>query len=321
LVDDLLDVSRITMGKLTLQKERVELHPILRDAVDTVRTMMSSLDHELIQDIPDEPIYLDGDATRLAQIFSNLLNNAAKYTDAGQPIRLCVAREDSDVVIRVVDSGIGLAADTIPEIFEAFAQVDRSLERSHSGLGVGLALAKRLVELHGGSIEAHSPGVGQGSEFIVRLPVQAVDAAATETRTPGDAGSAGAARYRILLADDNVDFATSMAMLLQAVGHEVRVAHDGAEAVTIAEVFRPQFAFLDIGLPLMNGYDLARCLRNLPATADTRLIAVTGWGQERDRQLAREAGFEYHLVKPVAFPQIEEILKGTSMPKSGRSPG
>ena len=314
LVDDLLDVSRITMGKLTLQKEHVELHPILRDAVDTVRTLMASLDHELVQEVPDEPIYLDGDATRLAQVFSNLLNNAAKYTDPGRPIVLRVAREDNEVVVKVVDKGIGIAADMIPEIFEAFAQVDRSLERSHSGLGVGLALAKRLIELHGGVIEARSPGVGMGSEFIVRLPIlTAAHGEAAQIREMDVGDGERAEGYRILLADDNVDFATSMAMLLQAVGHEVRVAHDGAEALAIAGDFHPQFAFLDIGLPQLNGYDLARRLRQLPATADTLLVAVTGWGQERDRQLAREAGFEHHLVKPVAFPQIEAILKSVTV--------
>ena len=322
LVDDLLDVSRITMGKLALQKERVELHPILDDAVDTVRTLMATLNHELILDVPSEPIHLDADATRLAQVFANLLNNAAKYTDPGQPVVLRVTCGDGDVTVRIIDRGIGLAADTIPHIFEPFAQVDHSLDRSQSGLGVGLALSKRLVELHGGDIEARSGGLGKGSEFIVRLPIAAgADAAAVRLSQPPGGETAGCCR--ILLADDNVDFATSMAMLLRAVGHEVRVAHDGAEALTIAEAFLPQVAFLDIGLPKMNGYDLARRLRASPVTTQAVLVAVTGWGQERDRQLAREAGFERHLVKPVAFEQIEAILKeagagGTA--GAGRSP-
>lgn len=307
LVDDLLDVSRITMGKLALQKERVELHPILNDAVDTVRTLMAQLNHELVLDVPPEPILLDADATRLAQVFANLLNNAAKYTDPGQPVILRVTRGDADVSIRIIDSGIGIAADMIPLIFQPFAQVDQSLDRSQSGLGVGLALSKRLVELHGGDIEAYSAGLGQGSEFVVRLPLSTGgDAAADRPAMPRPSRHSGSCR--ILLADDNVDFVTSMAMLLRALGHEVQVAHDGVEAQALAAAFRPQLAFLDIGLPRLNGYDLARQLRAAAETASAMLVAVTGWGQERDRRLAREAGFERHLVKPVAFEQIEAII-------------
>lgn len=309
LVDDLLDVSRITMGKLALRKQSLELTPILRDAMDTVLTLMDRLGHKLEVDLPAEPIYLEGDATRLAQVFSNLLNNAAKFTDAGRPIRLSARKQGAEVVIRVVDGGVGIAANKLTEIFEPFTQADHSLERSHSGLGVGLALAKRLVELHGGSIEARSAGLGAGSEFVVRLPIQETnDRALEETANVATVKTPNA--YRILLADDNVDYATSLALLLRSSGHNVRVAHDGEEAVRIATEFSPQVAFLDIGLPKLNGYDLARRLSTLPATRDTLLVAITGWGQDRDRDLARQAGFKHHLVKPVDYPQIAAILSG-----------
>lgn len=308
LVDDLLDVSRITTGKLAIKKEWVKLQSVVQDAVETVRPFIELHEHALIVDLPSETVVLDADATRLAQVFSNLLNNAAKYTPTGGRILFRAVLEDRQIVIRVADSGIGISADMLPRVFEMFTQADYSLERSHAGLGVGLTLARRLVELHGGTIQAHSGGMNCGSEFIVRLPVTsgAAQTVADDERVDGDRS---AAPYRILLADDNVDFATSLATLIRAMGHDVTVTHDGKGALAAAERFVPDFAFLDIGLPKLNGYDLARHLRKLPATRHIILIAVTGWGQEKDRQLAQEAGFDHHMVKPVKFEHIKAILQ------------
>jgi signal transduction histidine kinase len=308
LVDDLLDVSRITTGKLTIKKGPVELRNVVQDAVETVRPFIDLQGHALTIELPATPAVLDADATRVAQVLSNLLNNAAKYTPKGGRISLRATLEDGQLVIRVADTGIGISEPMLLRVFEMFTQADYSLERSHAGLGVGLTLARRLVELHGGTIEAHSGGLNCGSEFIVRLP-----AASGVARTAADDGSIGTDRtfalQRILLADDNVDFATSMATLMRAMGHEVMVTHDGKEALAAAGRFVPDFAFLDIGLPKLNGYDLARHLRELPATRHSILIAVTGWGQEKDRQLARQAGFDHHMVKPVKLEQIEAILE------------
>jgi len=242
----------------------------------------------------------------LAQVFSNLLNNAAKYTDTGGQVLLSAAVEGRAAVVRVRDNGIGLRGQSLDSIFDMFVQVDRTLERSQAGLGVGLTLAKRLVELHDGTIEARSEGEGKGSEFVVRLPLSG-------------ARLEGAARYaegdrevlprRILLADDNVDFVTSLGEILQARGHEVRIARDGVEALAAAEEFVPEVAFVDIGMPKVHGYEVARRLRAAPATSGALLVAVSGWGQENDRKRAREAGFDRHLVKPVEPADIEAILK------------
>ncbi|HVL55201.1 MAG TPA: ATP-binding protein [Burkholderiaceae bacterium] len=311
LVDDLLDVSRITTGKLAIRREPAELQSIVRNAVEQVGPFVTARRHALSVQLPAEPVIVQADATRLAQVFSNLLHNAAKYTDPGGRIRLQAAVEESAVVVRVGDTGIGLSPEALSQIFEMFAQVDQSLERVQAGLGVGLTLARRLVELHGGTISAHSAGLGRGSEFVVRLPlapsVQAVSPHAVHVPR------AGTSRLRILLADDNVDFASSFALLLRSAGHEVRVVHDGAAALAMAAEFRPQVAILDIGLPAMNGYELARRIREQTETADTLLIAVTGWGQDKDRRQAREAGFDHHLVKPVEPGQIEAILESGNL--------
>ena len=307
LVDDLLDVSRITTGKLAVRPATLELQSVLRDAIEIVRPFLEQRRHKFDLVVPDEPIVVEGDRTRLAQVFSNLLNNAAKYTDPGGQILLSAAREGDEAVVRVRDNGLGLARESMGQIFEMFVQVDRTLERSQAGLGVGLTLAKRLVELHGGSIEAHSDGPGKGSEFVVRLPL--TYARVSDRGMPAVPASESPGR-RILLADDNVDFAASLGQLLSARGHDVRIAHDGAEALRTAEQFRPEVAFVDIGMPKVHGYEVARRMRADPATARTLLVAVTGWGQENDRRRAREAGFDRHLVKPVDPEEIESILEG-----------
>ena len=305
LVDDLLDVSRITTGKLGVRKVVLDLHEPVQDAVETVRPFIDARRHQLAIRLSPDPVPVDGDRTRLAQVVANLLNNAAKYTPPGGRIELTLAREGNDAVVRVRDNGIGLTAESMGSIFEMFMQVDRSLERSQAGLGVGLTLARRLVELHDGHIDVTSAGSGQGSEFVVRLPItlarledRGAPAAATPTLGP----------RRVLLADDNADFVDSLQELLAAHGHDVRVAHDGAEALAIAAEFAPEVAFIDIGMPKVHGYEVARRLRAQEATSRSLLVAVTGWGQENDRRRAREAGFDRHLVKPVSPADIEAML-------------
>jgi signal transduction histidine kinase len=307
LVDDLLDVSRITTGKLALRRERVEARAIAASALEAVAPLVKARGHALDVELPPPGVCVNADPTRLAQVFLNLLNNAVKFTDPGGRIEFRLALEGHELVARVRDNGIGIAPEMHEVIFDMFAQADRSLERSTMGLGVGLSLTRRLVELHGGSIVAHSEGLGRGAEFIVRMPVASAEAAAEEIRQLPDTPGSGA-RHRILVADDNEDFAASLAAVLRGMGHEVRVEHDGAAALAAAAQFRPNMAFLDIGLPKKNGYDLARGLRARAETAGSILVAVTGWGQPSDRQLAREAGFDEYMVKPVDFDRIRSIL-------------
>jgi CheY-like chemotaxis protein/two-component sensor histidine kinase len=307
LVDDLLDVSRITSGKLTVRKHAVDLGSVVRSAVDTARPLLDRGSHKLDIDLPAQPVYLHADSVRLAQVFGNLLNNAAKFSEPGGKVTLSASVMGSTLRVQVRDLGIGMSAESLPKIFEMFAQDDTSVSRLHSGLGVGLALAKRLVELHDGSIEATSPGLGRGSVFTVTLPVMAALAS-----DRGDAPAVPASEQapsRIMLVDDNVDFATSLALLLQTLGHEVRVAHDASEALAIAVKFAPEFAFLDLGLPRVSGYELARQLRANPATERIVLIALSGWGQQQDRDRSREAGFALHLVKPIELQGVEAALR------------
>jgi signal transduction histidine kinase/ActR/RegA family two-component response regulator len=316
LVDDLLDVSRINTGKFTIKSGRVELKAVVNDALEVVRPYIELHGHELVIDLPDRPVFLNGDATRLAQILSNLLNNAAKYTNRGGRVGLKATVDDRTLVLVVSDTGIGIAPDLLDTVFEMFVQVDSTLERSNAGLGVGLSLARKLVELHGGTIEAHSAGLGHGSQFVVRLPI-IVDPELPAKPTP--ASFISAETYRILLADDNVDFVNSIGALLTAMGHSVVITHNGTDALAAAKRFCPDYAFLDIGLPQMSGYDLARGIRDLSCCTMTVMVAVTGWGQEKDRQLAFEAGFDHHMVKPVRFEQIEEILGNRSIIKKLRT--
>ena len=308
LVDDLLDVSRITTGKLGLRKSVLDLRSVVRDALETARPFVESRRHALDVDVPQEAVPVEGDATRLSQVISNLVHNAAKYTDPGGRVRVSLAREGREAVIRVRDTGIGLAGPALQTIFDMFVQVDHSLERAQAGLGVGLTLAKRLVTLHGGTITAQSEGAGRGSEFTVRLPL--TDRAPVAAQASADAPALPQKR-RILLADDNIDFAQSLAAVLSSLGHDVRVAHDGAEALAMAALFTPDIAFLDIGMPKVHGYEVARRLREQPETADCVLVAVTGWGQEDDKRRARDAGFDRHLTKPVNPSEIEAIVEAS----------
>jgi CheY-like chemotaxis protein len=307
LIDDLMDMSRISRGKIELRKERVELAKVLQHAIETSRPLIEAGDHDLTISVPSQPIYVDADPTRLAQVFANLLNNAAKYTEKGGQITLAVQRKAGEVVVSVQDTGVGIPAHMLPKLFEMFMQVDRSLERSQGGLGIGLSLVKRLVEMHGGSVEAHSDGPGKGSEFVVRL---AVATQAEERGAPGAAGDAlvaTPAKCRILVVDDNRDSADSLAMLLRITGNEVHTARDGLEAVGAAGVFRPEVVLLDIGLPKLNGYEVGRRIRQQQGDGVV-LIALTGWGQEEDRCRSKEAGFDYHMTKPVEFKALQKVL-------------
>ena len=300
LVDDLLDVSRISLGKIELRKGRVELASVVHHAVEACRPTMESDTHDLSITLPTQPIYLDADPTRLAQVLGNLLNNACKFTDKGGHIWLRVEREGKQAVIRVRDNGIGIAADQLPRIFEMFMQVDTSLERSVSGLGIGLTLAKNLVEMHDGTLEVHSAGAGQGSEFVVRLPIMVETPKPPPEPTVSEPTTMTA--RRILVVDDNRISADSLARLLQLTGNETHTAYDGLEAVQAAKTLRPDVVLLDIGLPKLNGYEAARKIRGQPWGKKMVLVALTGWGQDEDRRKSREAGFNGHIVKPVELP-------------------
>jgi signal transduction histidine kinase len=305
-VDDLLDVSRISRGKIDLRKERAELAAVVNHAVDTVRPLCDSLHHELTVTLPPKPLYVFGDPIRLAQVVGNLLNNACKFTDRGGRISLAVEEDGGQAVIRVRDTGIGLAADQVGRIFDLFAQVDSSLERARDGLGLGLTLVQKLVEMHDGTVEARSAGSGQGSEFVVRLPLLGGPPPAPP-REPSGAKPVAMTPCRILVVDDNCDSANSLAMLLALLGHTVDTAHDGLEAVERAATFRGDVILLDIGMPRLNGYEAARRIRE-QRQKGLRLVALTGWGQEEDRHRSQEAGFDAHLVKPVDLTELTELL-------------
>ena len=308
LVDDLLDVSRIAQGKLELRKQRVALSVVANDAVESVRPLLEKWGHHLTVDIPPEPIFVEGDPSRLAQVLLNLLNNAAKYTDQGGRIRLAVQREGEQVAIRVQDNGIGVPPEMLLRIFDMFMQVDRSLERTREGLGIGLTLVERLVALHGGTISASSAGTGQGTEFVVRLPALGDGAAHDASGDAGDSPVPGSG-LRVLVVDDNQDSADSLAMLLRLAGHEVRTAHDGAAAIGADASFLPDVVVLDIGLPKLNGYQVARRIREQRGLRPV-LIAMTGWGQREDRRRSSEAGFDHHMTKPIDFNTLKSVLAG-----------
>jgi PAS domain S-box-containing protein len=298
LVDDLMDVSRINLGKLELRKERLALAAVVNSAVETSRPLIEEMDHELTVSLPEQPLMVDADMTRLAQVFMNLLNNAAKYSDRGGHIRLNADLDGSEAVVTVTDTGIGIDADELPRIFGMFSQISGALERAQGGLGIGLMLVKRLVELHGGSVEARSEGLGLGSMFTVRLPVF-VDAVSPQALDVDDEAEAMKSLLRILIVDDNRDAADSLSELLTFMGNDTRTAYDGQQGVDAAGEYRPDVILLDIGLPRLNGFEACRLIREQPRGKRVVIIALTGWGQEEDRRRSREAGFDHHLVKPV----------------------
>jgi len=309
LIDDLLDVARITSNKLELRREQVDLNAILDAAVETSRPLIEQRGHELILKAPAKPIHMDGDLVRLAQVISNLLNNAAKYTERGGRIWLTASRKGDEAIIRVRDTGIGIPAEVLPNIFEMFNQADRSAG-GPGGLGIGLTLVKRLVEMHGGTIHAQSEGRGKGSEFVMRVPLTSSRAALPHVRqrTVGKRTTEKCEPIRILVVDDNEDSAESLGMLMKVLGNEVRVAHDGPAAIDLANEFEPRVILLDIGLPTLNGYETAKQIRQQPWGSQAVLIAVTGWGETVDRQRSKKAGFDHHLVKPVDPDVLTNLL-------------
>ncbi len=298
LVDDLLDISRITRGKIRLQTEPVDVATVVTRAVETNRPLIDTRRHELTVTLPVESLRVEGDLVRLAQVLGNLLNNAAKYTEDGGHIWLTAERDGTEAVLRVRDTGVGIPPDMLASIFELFTQVDRTLDRSQGGLGIGLTLVRRLVEMHGGRVQVHSEGPGQGAEFVVRLPALVGERRSVATANGIVSSLARCGPVRVLVVDDNHDAADSLALLLRLGGHEVRICHDGATAVAVAAADRPRLVLLDIGLPGMDGYAVARQLRQLPELAGTVLVALTGYGQAEDVRRSHEAGFDHHLVKP-----------------------
>ena len=307
LVDDLLDVSRISRNKLDLKRQRVALAAVVHSAVETSRPLIEQARHTLAVALPPDPVYLDADLVRLAQVFSNLLNNSAKYTEPGGRIWLTAEVSGHEVAVRVRDTGLGIPADALPRIFEMFSQVDRNMERAQGGLGIGLTLVRRLVEMHGGTVEVRSDGPGRGSEFTVRLPLAAEGAGGRRAATAGD-GPAATSKRRILIVDDNHDSAMSLGMMLDLMGNETRTAHDGLAAVEAAGEFRPDVILLDIGLPKLNGYDACRRIREQPWSRGMVIVALTGWGQEEDRRRSADAGFDHHMVKPVEVDALAKLL-------------
>jgi CheY-like chemotaxis protein/two-component sensor histidine kinase len=309
LVDDLLEVSRITRGKIDLRKERVELSTVLRSAVETSRPLIEAARHQLTVDLPAEPLILEADPVRISQVVANLLNNAAKYTEEAGAIWLTARRDGSAALVSVRDSGLGIPAAMLPRVFDMFAQVDRTLKRSQGGLGIGLTLARTLVEMHGGRIEARSEGAGHGSEFTIRLPLAAAACPGTEARSSeGAHQAAGPSQRRVLVVDDNRDAADSFGMLLKYLGADAYVVYDGPSALEALSVYRPSLVFLDIGMPGMDGHEVARNVRRAPEFRDVTLIAMTGWGQEEDRRRSKAAGFDQHLVKPANAEAVQALL-------------
>ncbi len=317
LVDDLLDVGRVTTGKVQLRREILDAAAVMARAIETARPLVEARRHQLTVSVPDRPLPLEGDPVRLAQVLGNLLSNAAKYMEEGGRIELSARAEGETVVFRVRDEGLGVPPDMLTRIFELFTQVERNLDRAHGGLGIGLALVKRLVELHGGTVEAHSEGPGKGSEFVVRLPLLPMGNGEWEMGNDQQAPS-GIPHSpfpiphsrRVLVVDDNADTAESLALLLRVLGHEVRTAHDGPSALKVARREHPDVVLLDLGLPRLDGFEVARRLRWEYADRPLLLVALTGHGQEEDRRRCREAGFDHHLVKPAEPETLKHLLAG-----------
>jgi CheY-like chemotaxis protein/two-component sensor histidine kinase len=305
LVDDLLEVSRITRGQVELRREQVRLDAAIRSAIETSEPLIRAGLHRLIVSFPDEPLLLDADPVRLAQIFGNLLNNAAKYSDRGGRIEVTVRRDGQEAVVTIRDSGDGIAPEQLAKLFEIFTRGERSSRRNQSGLGIGLALVRRLTEMHGGRVEASSDGVGMGSCFSVRLPLSVKEIAATKT---GRRVHSSIDELSVLVVDDNKDAAESLAMLLRTAGAEIHIAHDGPTALAAFERSEPHVVLLDIGMPDMDGCEVARRLREIARPERVALVALTGWGQDEDRRRVREAGFDHHLVKPVELAALQALL-------------
>jgi two-component system, sensor histidine kinase len=321
LLDDLLDVARVTQGKLVLKPEQVSLAQVVEAAVETARPIIDEKHHELTVTLPAATPMLEADSLRLSQILTNLLTNAAKYTNAGGWIQLVGTVDHDHVCVTVKDNGIGIPAESLPRIFEMFSQVDVASERSSGGLGIGLSLVKGLVQLHGGTIEACSQGLGYGSAFTVRLPLAATPSHISDEKQALPALPDSSNSLRILIADDNRDAAESLAMLLSLAGHEVRVAHDGRAALDVAENFQPNAAILDIGMPRLDGYEVAQGLRQAAGGSAICLIALTGRGRDRDRQLAHKAGFNHYQIKPIDPKILQKLIADGCVPPQSQPAG
>jgi signal transduction histidine kinase/ActR/RegA family two-component response regulator len=314
LVDDLLDVSRITANKIQLRRESLDLASLMATAVESITALAAAAEQTVHVRPPSAPVRVNGDGTRLVQVFANVLNNAVKFTPPGGHIWFTADQQSSDAVVRIRDTGTGIAPEVLPRVFDMFHQSEPVLERSTGGLGIGLTLARRLVEMHQGAIDIRSPGTGQGTEVEIRLPATTV-AAATAVPAERPAGAAGR-NLRVLIVEDNLDAAEMLELAVSHLGHVTRLAHDGATAITAATQFGPDVIFLDVGLPVMNGYAVARTLREMPEFNHVHIAAVTGWGQEEDRQKAREAGCDSHFTKPLAPAMLEDLLATIAQPRS-----
>jgi signal transduction histidine kinase len=312
LIDDLLDVSRITRGMITLHREPVLIAAIIARAVETIRPAIDAARLEFTIELPDELLTVDGDRTRLVQIVSNVLHNAAKFTDEGGRISLKVRRQGPQVVICVADTGIGIAPELVPAIFDLFTQVHATSERAQAGLGIGLALVRRLTEMHGGTVTVQSEGPGRGTEVILRFPVVATESTSFESPVTQTRVALSPSPRRILVADDNRDAAESLSLQLQLAGHDVRTAHDGIEALALVGTFKPHVVLLDLGMPRMDGCETARQIRLHSWGQRITLVALTGWGQQQDRQRTTEAGFDLHLVKPVTESELFRAVESSS---------
>jgi PAS domain S-box-containing protein len=306
ITDDLLDVARITQNKVHLQREQIDLRIVLLSAIEATRPMIDAQAHTLTVDVPVRPIWIDADLTRIAQALSNLLSNAAKYTETGGQITVAASSDEEGATVTVTDTGIGIPRAMLPRIFDMFTQLQAHRDRTYGGLGIGLTLSRRLLQLHGGTITASSDGPGRGSQFTVWLPLASLGAE-TEREAVDDAATARAARCRVLVAEDSPDAAEMMSLMLGMKGHDVRVAADGEEAVAIGFAFEPQIAFVDIGMPRMDGFEVARRLRERLGRR-VRLVALTGWGQDEDRRRSREAGFDHHLTKPPEPDVLDQLI-------------
>ena len=309
LVDDLLDVSRITANKIQLRREPHDLARLMETAVESIMPLANAAGHTLDVSVPPAPIYVTGDSTRLVQIFANVLNNAVKFTPRGGRISFRAYEQSGKAVVRIGDTGVGIGPDLLPRVFDMFRQAEPSLERSSGGLGIGLTLARRLVEMHDGRIEIRSAGAGQGTDVEIHLP-RVVATAAPAATAPADSQPPAAPRHqlRVLIVEDNLDAAEMLEMAVSRLGHVTRVAHDGGTAVSSASDFAPDVVFLDIGLPVMNGYEVARALRGRPEFDHVHIAAVTGWGQDEDRRKARDAGCDSHFTKPLSPDGLRDVL-------------
>jgi CheY-like chemotaxis protein/two-component sensor histidine kinase len=309
LLNDLLDVSRVTLGKIELRLQKIPLSDVIGMAVESVLPLIDSRDQHLSVDVPNHPVWLNADPTRMAQIFSNLLNNAAKYTQKTGHIQITAHEDAEGIIVKISDDGIGIPKEMQPHIFDLFSQVDSSMERAQGGLGIGLTLVKNLTEMHKGSVKVYSEGKGKGSVFTVHLPTHASQQGGAEYNPPDAAGTAKTNMYRVLIVDDNEASAKTLGWMLEMMGHDIRLAHEGRKAIETADAYNPHIILLDIGLPGMNGYEVCETLRQRPALKNCVIIAQTGWGQKEHVERSRAAGFNHHLVKPIRMEKLQEIFQ------------